>query len=728
MERDEMRHRLPLMVIAAVGLSLTACAGEVTGANQPPPGAGQTPAVSIAPPAASMAVSTVQAFSATVTGVASPNVVWTVREGPTGGSITSGGLYSAPSTAGTFHVVATIPSSGVASEATVVVAPVGAVGTVTKVYVNDATVEANGAVQLTAVVTTSGAPDTSLTWSLDAGSIGAIDPVTGVYVAPNVAGVERVWATSKADPSKKDYGLVTVTGGSVPPVTPPATGGAAVAFPGAQGGGAVSVGGRGGAVHEVTNLNDSGAGSLRACVAATGPRTCVFKVAGTIYLASALEVVNPYLTIAGQTAPGGGIQLTGTSTRPANMPLMRVRANDVVVRYLRLRQNSVPGDLESGGNGSYGIGDNDQHSYNTIFDHISATYACGKQFSIWSSANGPHNVTIQWSILGYPVSCAQGDGGANTGLTGADSTLYTEYQTDIDWHHNLITSSTKRMPLFKSKSGRIVNNIIYNWDINSVQVGGGAYLDVVGNYWKPGPMGPGSQRELGIYEGNGTTSGCGGSTPCHPWVYVSGNKSDWHRLSGTAIDAANWNTLVCLQSAEGDSPCISTPPDSSYLRTSPLAESTTWNGSSLTQSANQSLAISVTPAEGLLGLLVPNSGSSAIEGDSVGASRRLDCAGNWVAAGVRDSADTRELNDVVRGTGLSSRPATPPPPSAIATVGATCAAGAIDTAACACLDTDHDGMPDAWELANGLDPTNASDGRLVRASGYTNLEYYLAGR
>jgi hypothetical protein len=120
------------------------------------------------------------------------------------------------------------------------------------------------------------------------------------------------------------------------------------AFPGAEGAGAFATGGRAGTVCEVKNLNDSGPGSLRACVDMKGPRTVVFKVSGTIKLDGALQVTNPYITIAGQTAPGGGIQLVGktpgtiphgtASPSDANLGgLLRITTHDVIVRYLRLR-------------------------------------------------------------------------------------------------------------------------------------------------------------------------------------------------------------------------------------------------------------------------------------------------------------------------------------------------------------------------------------------------------
>ena len=105
------------------------------------------------------------------------------------------------------------------------------------------------------------------------------------------------------------------------------------AFPGAEGFGANSIGGRGGALLEVTNLNDAGTGSLRACVEASGARTCVFKTGGLIVLNSPLTIRNPYITIAGQTAPGGGITIKlGTATNA-----ILTETHDVIIRYLTIR-------------------------------------------------------------------------------------------------------------------------------------------------------------------------------------------------------------------------------------------------------------------------------------------------------------------------------------------------------------------------------------------------------
>lgn len=141
------------------------------------------------------------------------------------------------------------------------------------------------------------------------------------------------------------------------------------AFPGAQGGGAASVGGRGGTVIEVTNLNDDGPGSLRACAQwASAPRTCVFRVSGIIELTSdTIYVTNPYLTVAGQTAPGGGITLSGR-----NLPrhMVTVGTHDVIWRYTRIRHGY-------NANTPYSNGSNfttEASAYNVIFDHNSSTW------------------------------------------------------------------------------------------------------------------------------------------------------------------------------------------------------------------------------------------------------------------------------------------------------------------------------------------------------------------
>ena len=134
------------------------------------------------------------------------------------------------------------------------------------------------------------------------------------------------------------------------------------AFPGAEGFGSDTVGGRGGKVFQITNLHDSGSGSLRECVEASGARMCTFTTGGTIILSSSLTIQNPYITIAGQTAPGGGVTL-----RNGNL---NVQTHDVVIRYLTVRRG--PG----GSNGAVFISKNNSTDvYNIIVDHCSMSWA-----------------------------------------------------------------------------------------------------------------------------------------------------------------------------------------------------------------------------------------------------------------------------------------------------------------------------------------------------------------
>src|SRR5713226_1624322 len=162
-----------------------------------------------------------------------------------------------------------------------------------------------------------------------------------VKFAPTVAGSVS-GSVSVASNAANSPTPITLTGSGFQPST---STGPLAAFPGAQGGGANSVGGRGGALYEVTNLNDSGTGSLRACVEASGPRTCIFRTGGTITLTSVLTISNPFITIAGQTAPGGGIQITGPGSVTAGDPSFYIRTHDVIMQYIRDRRGYYSGEI-----------------------------------------------------------------------------------------------------------------------------------------------------------------------------------------------------------------------------------------------------------------------------------------------------------------------------------------------------------------------------------------------
>ena len=171
------------------------------------------------------------------------------------------------------------------------------------------------------------------------------------------------------------------------------------AFPGAEGVGTQTIGGRGGAVIKVTNLNDSGAGSLRAAVESTGPRIVVFETSGTINLISDLVVTNPFLTIAGQTSPNGIIIAGRTTT---------IRTNDVVIRYLRFRtgvHNVAQNEKETlralvidGGN--YGNSGN-ALAYNIVIDHNSFSWSADQTLNVWNDA---YDVTLSWNFLAEPLT------------------------------------------------------------------------------------------------------------------------------------------------------------------------------------------------------------------------------------------------------------------------------------------------------------------------------------
>jgi len=255
-----------------------------------------------------------------------------------------------------------------------------------------------------------------------------------------------------------------------------------LAFPTAEGYGKYTVGGRGGKVIEVTNLNDSGEGSLRAAVEAKGPRTVVFRVSGTIDLKSNLGIKNPNITIAGQTAPGDGICLK-------RYPLT-IGADEVIIRYIRVRFGDESGQDSDAISARY--------VKNLILDHVSASWSVDETVSIYHC----ENITVQWCMItesmfnSNHVKSTHGFGG----IWGSNYGSY---------HHNLIAHHSSRNPRIASGAGNTDyrNNVLYNWGYRSCY-GGEAqqkgnekfnftHMNMVANYYKPGPAtDPGKKTEL----------------------------------------------------------------------------------------------------------------------------------------------------------------------------------------------------------------------------------------
>lgn len=230
-------------------------------------------------------------------------------------------------------------------------------------------------------------------------------------------------------------------------------------------------GGRGGRVIAVTNLNDSGPGSLRAAVEAEGPRVVTFRVSGIITLETPLTIANPFITIAGQTAPGDGICIRGQTTE--------INTHDVVVRYLRFRRGNIKD--RNDGLGGYPVG-------NIIIDHCSASWGLDENMSLYrymkKMADGPdkksptENLTIQWCISSEALDLNNhAFGGTWGGRNGS-------------FHHNLFACNTGRNPSIGwGDHFDFRNNVLFNWRHRTVDGGdGSSMVNVVANYFKPGPV------------------------------------------------------------------------------------------------------------------------------------------------------------------------------------------------------------------------------------------------
>ncbi len=435
------------------------------------------------------------------------------------------------------------------------------------------------------------------------------------------------------------------------------------------------MGGRGGQVIEVTNLQDSGEGSLRACIEARGPRTCVFRVGGVIHVGVGMRAYNDNLTIAGQTAPGGGITLDGSHT--SVQAALFLSASNIIVRYLTIRMGNGPSHSPGPSTGNVAIEVANNQCHDIIFDHVSASWWDNKGLVYVSNFVGPNTrITAQWSMFyeshaGHPV-------GPSISSNPNPGQGFDNLETDLDYHHNLFADIGHRIPQLWNKSSRWVNNIVYNWDYYASQLLGQVNGDFIGNRYKAGPLNHDAQRHEIEASPKGAPENSGA-----PSIYLSGNVGP--NQSNPSGD--QWTMAAQVAGENGKE---IGPIPVAWRRGSPL------------------------PA-----LQFPIAADSAMELDArvlptVGNSLRLDCLGNWVSK--RDSVDTRIIAEYRSGTAgdfYMLEDASHEIPS-------------ID-AGTACQDSDHDGIPDIWEIAHGLNPKDGSDAKKLNPDGYTNLEHYLNG-
>lgn len=412
------------------------------------------------------------------------------------------------------------------------------------------------------------------------------------------------------------------------------------AFPGAEGFGKSTIGGRGGRVVEVTNLNDAGTGSLRyALENVTEPRTVVFRVSGTIDLQSPLSIKNPYITIAGQTAPGGGICIK-------NYPLY-VQTDQVIIRYIRCRL----GDAVVGDNDAISL----MGSKNLILDHCSFSWSidCVADFT-----DGNGQCTMQWCIVTEALGLSNHTKGFHS-MGGAWDGLY-----GGTYHHNLVTNCNSRVPRIDAATGPdmfgketrdlvdVYNNVIYNWADGLAYGGENADVNYRSNYIKFGPS---------------TVSGYkytifGPSSYCK--LFVSGNY-----VYGSAANTADNTKGVSLSGTAW-------VPTTSLFNTTPF---------------------------------------KVVEGNIESATSAYDNVLKYVGASLplRDAADVRVVNEVKTNGGkiINSQTEVGGWPELVSDISP--------------IDSDKDGMPDAWETEKGLNPNNATDRNNLDAMGYTMLETYL---
>ncbi len=319
----------------------------------------------------------------------------------------------------------------------------------------------------------------------------------------------------------------------------PAQNSGTLAFPGAEGFGKYTTGGRGGKVIYVTNLDDDGPGSLRDALKKKGTQTILFKVSGTIYLKSKLNISNSNVTIAGQSAPGDGICIAGAPTV--------ISTDNVIIRYIRFRM----GDINAFEDDAFGA----RFHKNIIIDHCSMSWSTDECGSFY----GNENFTLQWCILSESLRMSVHHKGAHGygGIWGGKNATF---------HHNLLAHHDSRNPRLDHPGITQItgitdlrNNVIYNWGGNSTYGGETHIANVVGNYYKPGPATPENRKTYFFNPSNETS----GKAVGFGKFYASGNILE----GNNAINKDNRKGIKPQSPVNPDSILFTKPLDDAGIKT-----------------------------------------------------------------------------------------------------------------------------------------------------------------
>lgn len=433
-----------------------------------------------------------------------------------------------------------------------------------------------------------------------------------------------------------------------------------VSFPGAEGFGRYTTGGRGGKVLFVTKLTDDGSeGTLRHALEQKGAKYIIFKTAGTIYLESPLRIKEGNVTIAGQTAPGDGITIANYETF--------VAADNVIIRFLRFRM----GDQKKHEGDALGA----RFMKGLIVDHCSMSWSTDETVSIYVN----ENTTLQWCVIAESLRNSAHQKGAH-GYGGIAGGRYASF------HHNIYAHHDSRNPRLGEYSGSkfaltdltdFRNNVIYNWGHNNVYGGEGMNVNIINNYYKPGPATLTKKRIVAIDKNEKPET-----EVYNIWgkYYINGNFSE----GNPEVTADNWNNGVFNQMK---------------------------NSYNLTDADKNTIRIN--QPHDIQNNVKTDSPKEAYE-------KILKIGG---ASLVRDAVDLHVLKDVKNGafTYNGSRGSKNGIIDSQNDVG-----GFPDLKQGKNpVDSDNDGMPDAWEIKHNLDPKKANANGRDLDKNYDNIEVYI---